>query len=1112
MNMLRFVLRSLRFYWRAHLGVLLGASFSTAVLVGSMLVGDSAKYSLAQAALTRLGGIEYAIDARSRFFSDDLAERLNRAADVPTAAVLRLTGIALGSADRQVNRVEVLGVDSRFWQFGEGTAPDLTESGVAVSRKLAAELDLKIGDDLSLRVGKPGIVPADAPLSSRKDAFSRRISLVVEYIVPDSELGRFSLSASQVAPYNAFVRRSRLQRSAELDGRSNILLVGRTEGQAFSSESLAGVLREAWRPTDAGLSLRESKDGLVLQLESDRIFLDPAVASVALSRTGTVGTLTYLVNSISKGEGQNARTTPYSFAVACAPGREQGLSMIPADMNDDEIIVNRWLADQLAAEPGDILTVAYYEFSASNEFIERSSRFTVRGIVPMDLLATEQDLMPEFPGLSNVESCRDWDIGMPMDEDKLADKPNEEYWNRYRQTPKAFVTLNAGREMWANRFGELTGVRFEAGKDSRDDVDGMLSDEVDPARLGLVFGAVREDAVRAVSESMNLGELFLGMSFFLIISALLLTGMLFVFGVQQRAEQIGLLLAVGYRRARVYALLLLEGGLVAGAGVLAGVPLGVLYGRGMIWMLGRYWQGAVAGSAVHYYAEPRTAAIGAIAAFVCALIAMGFAVLGHMRDNIRELLASNFGGPVARLSTRRSRISGWLGILAFAGVIGILAATIGAGREQPVMPFFAAGSLLLIAGICLVQWFINRLGRIEPDPAHLAAAGLGIRNIARRPSRSLTVVGSLACGCFLVFGVSSMKEDMTLNAGERWSGTGGFELYAEASLPLMYESVEKDGFSRFGLRPDARLEGVEFVACRIHDGDDASCFNLNRARTPRLVAVNPADLSARRAFVAERGPDIWALLEQDTDDGSVPALAGDVNTAMWGLEAKTGPENGDTLVYTDERGTEFKVRLVGTLPMKLSVFQGALLVSEEAFTKLYPSESGYRLFLVDVPEGGQEPVKAALTSGLDMFGLMVSGTTERLQEFYSIESTYLAMFLALGGLGLIVGSLGVGIAVLRNVLERRSEFALLRALGFSRSALETMVLREHGTLLVVGVMTGTIAAGVAMVPAFLSPAVKAPIGLLTAILAGILLIGLLLTWIAVRFALRGNLLNALRKE
>lgn len=1094
--------------------MLLGAAFSAAVLAGSMLVGDSAKHTLAQSALTRLGGIEYAIDARSRFFSDDLAERLNREAGVPTAAILKLTGIGLGSAGRQVNRVEVLGVDSRFWQFGAGTAPNLTESGVAVSRKLAAELDLAIGDELPIRVGKPGIVPADAPLSSRKDAVSRRVALVVEYVVPDSQLGRFSLSASQVAPYNAFVRLSRLQQSAELDGRANILLAGRPEGQDVSADGLARVLREAWSPTDAGLNLRKSKDGRILQLESDRIFLDPVIGDVALGRTGTVGTLSYLVNSISRGAGENAKATPYSFMVACSPGKgsEQGLSVIPAEMKDDEIIVNRWLADQLAAEPGDIVTVAYYEFSSANEFVERSRQFTVHSIIQMDLLATERELMPEFPGLSDVESCKDWDIGMPMDEDKLADKPNEEYWNRYRQTPKAFVTLNAGREMWANRFGELTGVRFEAGTYSRDDVNRALSCEIDPAALGLVFGAVREDATRAVAESLDLGELFLGMSFFLIISALLLTGMLFVFGVQQRAEQIGLLLAVGYRRAHTCFLLLVEGGLVVSAGVLVGAPLGVLYGRGMIWMLGRYWQGAIAGSAVQYYAGPRTVAVGAGVAFVCALAAMGFALLGHVRDNIRDLLASNFGGPVAKVLKRRHRVGVWLGVLSLASVLGILAGTIASGKEHPVMPFFAAGSFLLIAGICFVQWLISRLGCMEPEPAHLAAAGLGIRNIARRPWRSLTVVGSLACGCFLVFGVSSMKEDMTLNAGERWSGTGGFELYAEASLPLMYESAEKDRFGRFGLSDDARLAGVEFVACRIHDGDDASCLNLNRARTPRLVAVNPAEFSARRAFMEERGPDIWALLEQNTADGSVPALVGDANTAMWGLEAKTGPMSGDTLVYRDERGAEFKVRLVGKLPMRLSVFQGALLVSEEAFTGLYPSESGYRLFLVDVPEGGQEQVKEALTSGQDTFGLVVSDTSERLQEFYSVESAYLAMFLALGGLGLIVGSLGVGIAVLRNVLERRSEFALLRALGFSRSALETMVLREHGTLLVAGVLTGTIAAGVAMLPAFMSPAVNVPVGLLAAILAGILLIGLLLTRIAVRFALRGDLLSALRKE
>lgn len=65
----------------------------------------------------------------------------------------------------------------------------------------------------------------------------------------------------------------------------------------------------------------------------------------------------YLVNRIGNGE----RFTPYSFmtAGACA---DEGLG-------DDEIVINSWLADSIAAKEGDRVSVAYYEVLPSNQFV-----------------------------------------------------------------------------------------------------------------------------------------------------------------------------------------------------------------------------------------------------------------------------------------------------------------------------------------------------------------------------------------------------------------------------------------------------------------------------------------------------------------------------------------------------------------------------------------------------------------------------------------------------------------------------------------------------------------------------------------------------------------------
>jgi len=415
---------------------------------------------------------------------------------------------------------------------------------VAVNQRVARELGLAVGDELSLRVARPGLLPRDAPLSSRKDKLSSFVTLKVNAVIPDSSLGRFSLEANQASPRNVFVRLAWLQDQTDLKGKVNRLLIGAGEPPR-TTEELQAALAKCWDLRLAGTTLVGFENQDVVQLESDRVFLDPTVARAALAVPGTpppVGVLSYLVNSLSAGSGAGRRRTPYSFMNACSPSPDAGLSPVPADMKDDEILINRWLADQLAATTGTAVTVAYYELLPSGDFVEKQRPFTVRSIVEMNRLAGEKEFMPQFPGLSDVDSCKDWDVGMPMEEEALKDKPNEEYWNQYRATPKAFITLRTGQAMWGNRFGDLTAIRYPI--DRVPDLT-ALTRAINPADLGLVFLPVSEQALTAVENATDFGGLFLGMSFFLIASALILTTLLFVFGVEQRSAETGTLLAQG---------------------------------------------------------------------------------------------------------------------------------------------------------------------------------------------------------------------------------------------------------------------------------------------------------------------------------------------------------------------------------------------------------------------------------------------------------------------------------------------------------------------------------------------------------------------------------------
>jgi ABC-type antimicrobial peptide transport system permease subunit len=198
--------------------------------------------------------------------------------------------------------------------------------------------------------------------------------------------------------------------------------------------------------------------------------------------------------------------------------------------------------------------------------------------------------------------------------------------------------------------------------------------------------------------------------------------------------------------------------------------------------------------------------------------------------------------------------------------------------------------------------------------------------------------------------------------------------------------------------------------------------------------------------------------------------------------------------------------------LKNSILQGSLLIAEDEFIRRFPSEDGYRMFLVDSAEGKADSVMDKLSYGLKDFGLELTRAKQRLAEFNAVTNTYLSIFQLLGGLGLILGSVGLGLVVLRNVLERRSELAMLQAVGFNKVTLRKMVFHEHSGLMLCGLACGIAAALVAVGPALKSPGGQVAYFSLVLTIAAIGISGMIWIWTATSLALGGEMLEALRNE
>lgn len=1099
MTGIRLILRSLAFYWRTHLAVALASLVASAVLIGALGVGDCLQGNLRQRAMERLGGVHWAMIGGERTFGSHLADAA-RTAGFKAAAVLQQVGTACRIDGRAIGEVQVLGVDKHFgnlWSSSNSIA--ISDGKAFISMRLAKEGDLKEGDTIVLRVPRLSALPVEAPLAPR-DALGAALRVTIAGIVPGADGGNFGLAADQVPPMNVIVSSNWLQSQLDLPDRANLMLAAPADAVGSDDadlDALAVSVDSAWRLSDAQLRLQQF--GKWLELGSDRVFFTQASAP-EVSGTAQFGLLTYMVNELRVGE----RSTPYSMVSALGSDGIRDLALMPelgngwAELADDEILINEWLAEDLNAKPGHSIGMKYFIVADGGRIEERTAEFRIKAIIPLQGLASDRTLMPNFPGLADVGNCRDWQAGVPVDLSRVRQK-DEQYWEEHRGTPKAFITLLAGQRLWGNRFGNLTAVRYAA-------QPGSLSKDIlklnSPRSIGLKLHAVRQQALQAAKGSTDFGILFVGFSLFLIVSCLMLMTMVHKLAMQQRGMEMGMLLALGIRQGHLRRLMLVESSVPVVAGIVVGVAAGLFYAKLMLLGMTTIWGGPLAGQVILFDVRWPSMLIGGGAAFAAAMAAIWLTLRRQFTQPAKVLLS----GETAVGVYSRSRWQKLLTILCLVGV-GVLVLFTELQHKYSHAAFFGMGTLVLTAFLLVCHSVLNtnhqsQRGKINFNLVRFITSGL-----SRNPGRSLAVIIILACGTFII-SVVSLSRNRSI---DYMSGTGGFSLLAKGTLPLLADLNTSEGLKAFGIT-SADVKGAGFVNVRVRRGDRADCLNLNRSRQPELLGINEVLLAQRNAFKFTskfRGTEGWSVLSQPLEPDEVAAV-GDHNTIVYSLGLKLG----ESLQYVDEQGRSFSVRIVGVL--EDCVLQGSLIISERDFLSRFGSEPGYRLLLID---GSFRKVLADLglvanklsEAGADI-GLTVRSATTRLDELREVENTYLSIFMLLGGLGLVLGSAGLGMVVLRNVHERRGELAVLEAVGYTRSRIALMILLEHTLLLMCGIAGGVLTGMVAAGPTVVKTLAWTSMAGLVAIVAMLFAFGLACTAAATCWALRGELVQALRKE
>lgn len=954
---------STRYYRKYYNLVSIAVIVMMAVLSGSLLLGDSVRGTLYQRVQERLGNTQTLITSGTSFMDQSI---LNH----PLYADARGYLICEGYVSAGAKMVPVM-----VW----ATDGDSITRGNAVINTPLQEV-LGKTEDLVLHLPAHSLVPSGTLFV--KERYSTQMRLHISGTRTVEEGGNLLLRNEQALPLNVFLNRQELAEVMELQGKINLIM----SPQELTDQQISST----WTPAISGIRLDDSR------ITTDRIFLQKAVVeTLQPERT----CLAYLVNDIRKQD--TAPSLPYSFVTATTSWQGETLCA-------DEMLLSDYAANRLGASVGDTMQMSYYITKGMKSLEERHHAFVVKAIIPLAQIQADSLMMAEFPGLSNVERCTDWDSDLPINMDRI-EKIDEDFWYAYHQTPKAIVAYESVLSDWGTSFGTATGL---------EDANAACKlQTLTPHSVGITVVRPRQAAQFAATHGTDFSSLFLALGFFIILSAILLMQNPLVEMLQQRQSEIALYRSIGYTRRRIYTLFLRETMqvilLVSPTGLLGGM----LYSGITLFLLGNVWSGATHTEGFSLHIQPLTLILSWIIGLLISLLTVCWAIHSCLKEQTSQ--------PVVSRSAKGLWL--WTAFLLVLTLVGFVCNLI---LWHSIVVFVVCGLLWIFTCALSLLAYIRYRNHIQQDQPFSHQAMLWTQFHAGRSNIMLSF-WSLSMGVFTVFAVGLNRPSFN-NLRDNPQLTGGFDLWCECSVPLQYDLNQAAVRRKLHLQdlPDS----VCFMQIQKHTQDEASCLNLNKVSTPTVLGVSATDL--RHFQLSEKLLNNGLLIDQES--------------LIWSL-MKT---EGDTLQYQDGGGQLTSLRIDASYPT--GIFHGNALMDKERFAQLWPEETGSHILLVRTGEGKEQEVKELLENVLSDYGVRITTTRQRIELFFTVTDTYLTIFLTLGGLGLLLGIFSLVIVIRKNLTLRRSEIQLMLTLGYSESEIRKLLLRENLPVPLYAVIVGSL--------------------------------------------------------
>ena len=571
MTFLRLFRRDCIYYRKAFWALAAGAALISAILTGALLIGDSVR-----------GTLHDRVNRSTAF----LSERLIFPFPVETSlagGVLHAEGVvnrAVAPSDHLTAKIQLYALASETNLHGRDAL---------ASPALAKRLDLKPGDRMSVRVATRSAIASES-LMGRPPKL-KQLQLLFQGVCTNS-FAEVAFANPQEEALNLFLPHALLAET--LDVRPTAVNEVWQQNPSPPDDetvwALSQLVMDAWD----GAPVLKSRAFFLPKTLRERF---PAATAAFFS----------FAESIS-----NATTRlDYCFIGAF----EKGPFAVPRG--------TAALSDALPGTFPSGAELTYYRTDGYRKITTRSHIFPT--VTKIDDRSFGDALRPDIPGLTDVDDCSLWDAGIPVDFKRVT-QADEDYWDRYRSKPKLYLNFEEAQALFG--FDTCNLLVFPKGTDPV-----QLRGEIIQALKSMPFLYRREAAADILREKIDNGvsfaPLFLGLSLFLIVSALLTLAMLLRLHWQDRAESLVVLRTylTDCRRLNRF----LEWEILAVT--LPGAALGLLMGCGLcaiqLLLLERVWNGIVNMERLAFHARP----ISFLIAFLATVLTGWLITRWSLREN-----------------------------------------------------------------------------------------------------------------------------------------------------------------------------------------------------------------------------------------------------------------------------------------------------------------------------------------------------------------------------------------------------------------------------------------------------------------------------------------------